>query len=70
MDAAFAPSELVVKHYVHHKFTLELGPSIISLGKPIRNVLIAAVVIYCVRDIVCSSLQAVLKRNPNRDTKE
>lgn len=48
MDAAFAPSELVVQHYVHHKFTLELGSSIISLGKPIRNVLIAAVVIYCV----------------------
>ncbi len=61
MDAAFIPSEVVVKHFVSHKFTLELGPSITSLGKPIRNVILAAVVIYCVGDIVRGSLQAVLK---------
>jgi hypothetical protein len=68
MDAAFVPSELVVKHYVSHKFTLELGESITSLGKPIRNLVIAVAVIYCVRDLVSASVQAVLKRN-SRDTR-
>jgi hypothetical protein len=67
MDASFVPSEVVVKHYVSHKFTLELGDSITRLGKPIRNILIAVAVIYCVRDIVCGSVQAVLKRS--RDTR-
>jgi hypothetical protein len=66
MDAAFVPSEVVVKHFVHHKFTFELGPSVIALGKPIRYVLIGAAVIYCLKDLVRSSLQAVLK---NRNTK-
>lgn len=63
MDPAFLPSELVVKHFVTHKFVLELGPSITSLGKPIRNVILLAVGIYCIGDIVRSTLQAVLKRN-------
>lgn len=67
MDAAFLPSTLVVKHYVEHKFTLEIGDSIVRLGKPIRNVLIAVAVFYCVRDIVGGALQAVLKRN--KDTR-
>lgn len=66
MDAAFIPSEVVVKQFVHHKFTFEFGPSVIALGKPIRNILIGAAVIYCLKDLVQSSLQAVLK---NRNTK-
>ena len=66
MDAAFVPSEVIVKHFIHHKFTLELGPSIIALGKPIRSILIGAALIYCLKDLVRDSLQAVLK---NRDTK-
>ncbi|KAH7419621.1 hypothetical protein BKA64DRAFT_21860 [Cadophora sp. MPI-SDFR-AT-0126] len=72
MDAAFIPSEVVVKHFVSHKFTLELGPSITNLGRPIRNVILAAVVIYCIGDIVRGSLQAVLKSSSgNRgDTKD
>ena len=65
MDAAFIPSEVVIKHYVSHKFTLELGDSITRLGKPIRNIIIAVAALYCVRDIVRVSLQAVLKRNPD-----
>lgn len=63
MDSAFVPSEIAVRHLVNHKVTLELGTSITSLGKPIRNVLIAVVVIYCVTDIVRGTLQAVLKRD-------
>ena len=66
MDAAFVPSEVVVKHFVHHKFTFELGPSVIALGKPIRSILIGAVVIYCLKGLVQGSLQAVLK---NRNAK-
>lgn len=61
MDSGFLPSEVVVKHFVSHKFTLELGPSITNLGKPIRNVLLVAVLVYCARDIVRETLQAVLK---------
>lgn len=63
MDSAFVPSELIVKHYVHHKFTLDFGPSITSFGKPIRNVILAAILIYSVAEIVRGSLQAVLSRN-------
>ena len=66
MDAAFVGSEIVVKHSVHHKFTFELGPSVIALGKPIRNVLIGAAILYCLKDLVRGTLQAVLK---HRDTK-
>lgn len=65
MDSAFVPSEIVVKHYVSHTFTLEFGPSVTSLGKPLRNLLIGAAVLYCVTGIA-NSLQAVLKK---RDTK-
>lgn len=71
MDAAFVPSQVVVKHFVSHTFTLELGPSITALGKPIRNVILAAVVIYCISDIVRGSLQAVLKSSSSKaDTKK
>jgi hypothetical protein len=59
MDSGFVPSEIVVKHFVSHKFTLDLGPSVIALGKPIRNLLIGAAVIYCVTDL----LQAVLRKH-------
>ena len=65
MDPAFLPSTLVVKHFVSHTFTLEIGDSITRLGKPIRNLLITVAVIYCVRDLVSASLQAVLKRPRN-----
>lgn len=63
MDAAFVPSELVVKHFVTHKFVLELGPSITNLGRPFSKVILIAIGIYCLSDIVRGSLQAVLKRN-------
>lgn len=66
MDAAFTPSEVVVKHFIHHQFTFELGPSVLALGKPIRNFLIGAAVLYCLKDLVRGTLQAVLK---HRDTK-
>jgi hypothetical protein len=62
MDAAFVPSEIVVKHFVSHKFTLEIGPSITALGRPLAKLIFGVVVIYCVGDIVRGSLQAVLKR--------
>jgi hypothetical protein len=65
MDAAFVPSEIVVKHFVSHKFTLEIGPSITALGKPLTKLILGVVVIYCVCDIARGSLQAVLKQ---RDT--
>jgi hypothetical protein len=63
MDAAFVPSEIVVKHFVSHKFTLEIGPSITALGRPLAKLILAAVVIYCVGDIARVSLQAVLKKS-------
>ncbi|CCD54657.1 hypothetical protein BofuT4_P127050.1 [Botrytis cinerea T4] len=30
MDPAFVPSEIAVRHIVHHKFTIEIGPSVQS----------------------------------------
>jgi hypothetical protein len=62
MDPAFVPSEIVVKHFVSHKFTLEIGPSITALGRLLAKLILATVVIYCVGDIVRGSLQAVLKQ--------
>ena len=59
MDAAFVPTEIAVKHT--HQIVLELGPSVIALGKPIRNLLIGAAVIYCLNGLVRTALQAVLK---------
>jgi hypothetical protein len=47
MDPGFLPAEYTVRHFVNHKFTLELGPSINCLGKASRNTLIAIVVIKC-----------------------
>jgi hypothetical protein len=71
MDAAFLPSKLVVDHIVHHKFTLEFGPSITSLGKGVRNVILTGIVIYAIADIVRGSLQAVLTRtNKGGNTKD
>lgn len=58
MDSSLLPAELTVRHFVNHKFTLELGPSIISLGKAVRNTLITIVVIKCSFDLA----QAVLNR--------
>ncbi len=62
MDAAFVPSEVVIRHFVSHKFTIEFGPSVLSLGKPIRHFILWALVIYSVGDIARRSLQAVLNR--------
>jgi hypothetical protein len=47
-----------VRHFVNHKFTLEFGPSILGLGRGIRNTIIAVVLIKCSFDLT----QAVLKR--------
>lgn len=58
MDSSILPTELAVRHFVYHKFTLELGPSITSLGKTARNTLIAIVVIKCSFELA----QAVLNR--------
>jgi hypothetical protein len=55
----FVPTEIVVKHT--HNIILEFGPSITALGRPIRNLLIGAAVIYCTTGLVRSTLQAVLK---------
>jgi hypothetical protein len=63
MDPAFLPSEIVVKHFVSHKFTLEIGPSLTAVGKPLAKLILSAVVIYCVGDIVRGSLQSVLKQS-------
>ena len=69
MDPAFMPSTLVVKHFVehNHKFTIEFGPSITSLGRGIRNVILISVVVWGLCDIARASMQAVLKRQPARD---
>jgi hypothetical protein len=69
MDPAFIPSEIVVKHFVSHKFTLEIGPSVTALGKPLAKLILSAVVIYCVSDIVRASVQAVLKSRGDTDQK-
>jgi hypothetical protein len=65
MDSGLVPSEIVVKHFVSHKFILEIGPSITCLGRPIRNLLIGAAVIYCAQQAL-SALQGGLK---SRNTK-
>jgi hypothetical protein len=52
MDAAFVPSEITIRHIVSHKLTLELGPSITQLGKPIRNVLFAVAAVWVVMKVV------------------
>ena len=70
MDAAFVPSEILVKHILglnfgsspaNHKITIELGSSITSLGKPIRNLFIGGLAIYCLTTIIRTTLQSVLK---------
>ena len=67
MDAAFVPSEVVVKHFVSHKFTLELGPSIASLGKPIRDLILGVVAIYCVTSAVQAVLSHLHSRGPSKE---
>ena len=58
MDAGFVPTEITVRHFVNHKFTVEFGPSIFNLVKGIRTTIIAIVLIKCSFDL----MQAVLKR--------
>lgn len=58
MDGSFVPAEITVRHFVNHKFTLEFGPSIVSIGKGIRNTIVTIVLIKCSFDLT----QAVLKR--------
>jgi hypothetical protein len=71
MDAAFVPSKIVVHHLVTHKFTLEFGPTVTNLGKPIRNLLIGAAAIYLTGIIARISLQAVLSTGtPDQFPKE
>jgi len=65
MDPSFVPSEIIIKHIVSHKFTLEIGPSITGLAKPVGKLILCAVVIYCLGDIVRGSLQAVLTSRGN-----
>jgi hypothetical protein len=52
MDAAFVPSEFVVKQLVSYKVTLEIGPSITPLGKLLAKLILSVVVIYCLDDIL------------------
>ncbi len=63
MDSGLLPAELTVRHFVNHKFTIEFGPSITSLGKAVRNTLITIVVIKCSFDLA----QAVLNRVNTKD---
>lgn len=64
MDSNFVPAEFTVRHFVNHKFTLELGPSIISLGKGVRNTVITLVLIKFSFDLA----QAVLNRLNPKDS--
>ncbi|KAK8903855.1 hypothetical protein QC760_10803 [Botrytis cinerea] len=70
MDPAFVPSEIAVRHIVHHKFTIEIGPSVQSLGKPIRNLMLTLVGIYCVANIVQSTLQSVFSLSRSRNEED
>jgi hypothetical protein len=70
MDPAFVPSEITVRHLVHHKFTFDIGPSIQSLGKPIRSLLITLVGIYCVTNIIRASVQSVFNKSSSRKEEE
>jgi hypothetical protein len=65
MDAAFVPTHLAVTH--NHKIIIELGPTVVALGRPIRNLLIGAAAIYCMTGLVRGALQAVLKTNLDHD---
>lgn len=58
------PAEVVLKHYIYHKFTIEFGPSITDLfsGRAVRNVILGGILIYTVGDLVRGALQAVLNR--------
>jgi len=76
MDAAFGvPTQVLFKHILtlnvaptpfNHKVIFELGPSITGLGKPIRNLFISLLAIYCLTDLVKTTVKSVLK---DRDTK-
>ena len=66
MDPAFVPSEIAVRHFVSHKFTFELGPSVINLGKPIRNLLIALVTIKVAGELAQSVLYLFSQRRGTR----
>jgi hypothetical protein len=65
MDSSFLPAEVTVRHFVHHKFTLELGPSILNLAKGIRNTIIAIVAVKLSFDL----LQAVISMRPGTKTR-
>lgn len=56
MDSSLLPAELTVRHFVHHKITLDLGLLVSDLGKEIRNTIIAVAIIKLSFDLV----QAVL----------
>lgn len=69
MDSTFVPAELTIKHLVNHRFTLEIGPSITSLGKGIRNLIIAVLVIKGTFSLVERVTISVLKNRPDTKTK-
>lgn len=56
------PQELAVKHFASHSLTIELGPSIIALGKPVRNIIIGAGIVYLVTSIF-KSIAGIKKNN-------
>lgn len=69
MDPSFLPAELTIKHLVNHRFTLELGPSITTLGRGVRNLIIAVVVIKCSFSLVERVTTSVLNNRPGRNTR-
>lgn len=67
------PAEVVLKHYIYHKFTIEFGPSITGLGRGVRDVILAGIAIYALGDIIRGGLTAVLNRskaNKGKDNKD
>ncbi|KAG9247246.1 hypothetical protein BJ878DRAFT_204535 [Calycina marina] len=71
IDAAFAPTELLVKHIlnlnvgsapVSHKITLELGESITNLGRPIRNLFLVVVAAYSLLSVIKTTVAILGKR--------
>jgi hypothetical protein len=72
MDAAFLPTEVTIKHIVSHKFIFEISPSVISLGKGVRNLIIGVLLVHLtgqvLRDII--ALRPVHQKDNRPGSKE
>ena len=66
MDSAFMPQgEIVIKHFASHKLLFEFGPSITSLGKPLRNLFYIGVGAYLLDRLLRTLCTVINSRKEN-----